>query len=157
MNVEKSSKKKSSALGWVTIGLVILVFVGARQIHPGGILGLLGDFFTEASSSSEIQALHDKFLIALRPMGAGAICIKEHGDDGRLRGALESYNSRNQAAMKKLVASIEATGGMSKSEKDLLDRQAFREARSFVGQGADMERICSGLSDRFNSGEFDLK
>lgn len=156
MSAEKPAKKKSSPLGWVTIGLVVLVFVGARQLHPGGIRGLLGDFITGAQSSPEIQALHNKMLVALRPMGAGAICLKEHSDDVNLKNALESYNSRNQAAMKKLIASIEAAGGMSKSEKDLLDRQAFREARSFVGQGADMERTCRGLAERFKSGEFDL-
>lgn len=149
-------RKRSSALGWAAIGLVILVFVGARQLHPGGIRGLLGDFITGASSTAEIQALHDKMLIALRPMGAAAICLKERGDDAKLRGALESYNNRNQAAMRRLVASVEAAGGMSKSEKDLLNRQASREAHSFVGQGADMERTCSALAVRFNSGEFDL-
>ena len=154
MNVEKSNEKKSSPFGWLTI--VIFVFVGARQLHSGGIRGLMEDFFTEKSSKPEIHALRDKILATLRPMGVGLICFKEHGKDAGLRSALESYNKRNQEAMKKLVASIEARGGMSKSEKDLLDRQAYREARSLTGRGLDMDRTCNGLGERFNSGEFDL-
>jgi hypothetical protein len=156
MSSEKSAKKKSPVLGWVAFGLVALVFVGARQLHPGGIRGLLGDFITHEQSNPEIQVLHDTMLVSLKPMGAAAICLKEHSDDANLKNALERYNSRNEGAMIKLIASIEAAGGMSKSEKDLLDRQAFREARSFVGQGVNMESTCGGLAERFNSGEFDL-
>ncbi len=156
MNARAPSKKKSALFGWIVLGLVIFVFVGARQLHPGGIRGLLTDFNTEASSSDEVRAFHTKMLNALRPMGAGALCLQEY-DDAELRGALEDYNNRNQAAMRNLINSIEAAGGLSKSEKDLLDRQALREAHSFLGQGSDIERTCKGLAVRFNSGEFDLQ
>ena len=84
------------------------------------------------------------------------ICLNEHGNEASLRSALKSYNRRNESSMKRLVASIEAAGGMSRSEKDLVDRKAFREARSFLGQGGALERTCIDLAQRFNSGEFDL-
>lgn len=103
--------------------------MGARQLHPGELFGLVGDFFTQSTSSTEVQAAQKKMLIVLRPMGAGAICLKDRGDDSTLRSALERNNVRNQAAMKEMIASIEAAGGMSKSEKDFLDRRAYSEAR----------------------------
>lgn len=157
MTTENPDKRKFSPFVWITIGIVVLVFVGARQIHPGGIRGLLGDFMTSAQTSSEVEALHDEMLTALKPIGAAALCLKEHSDDPSLRKAIENYNRRNDVAMKDLVASIEAAGGMSRSEKDLLDRQAFREARSFVGKGSEMAFVCDSLARRINSGEFDLK
>jgi hypothetical protein len=58
--------------------------------------------------------------------------------------------------MLRLIALIEAAGGMSKSEKDHLDRRAYLEARNLVGQGRGQEHTCNGLAHRINSGEFDL-
>ena len=156
MSTDKLNKKKSKLIGWLTVGIVVLVFVGARQFHPGGIRGLLGDSITSAQTNPEIQAFHNRMLEALKPIGAGALCLKEHRDDADLRNAIQNYNLRNEVAMKELVSSIEAAGGMSRSEKDLLDRQAFREARSFVGKASEMKRVCNNLAKRLNSGEFDL-
>ena len=156
MSNDKPKKNKSSLLGWTTFALVVVVFVGARQLHPGGIWGFIRDFVIESSSNTEVKELRDKMLASLVPVGAAAICLKEQGENAELKDAAINYNNRNQASMQKLVALIEAAGGMSKSEKDFLDRQAYREARGFVDQGRSAEHICNGLANRINSGEFDL-
>lgn len=90
-------------------------------------------------------------------MGAAAICIEEVGENAELRESLASFAKRNEVMMKELVAAIEAEGGMSRREKDLVDRQAYREARRFLDQAGDMSGTCSGLAKRFNAGEFDLR
>ena len=43
-------RRKSTLLGWAITGLVVLAFVGARQLHPGGIRGILGDFAAGSSA-----------------------------------------------------------------------------------------------------------
>ena len=156
MSADKPKKIKSSSLGWITFALVVVVFVGARQLHPGGIRGLIGNFVTESSSNTEVKALRVKMLASLVPIGAAAICLKEHGGNAELKDSVISYNNRNKAMMQKLVASIEAAGGMTKSEKDLLDRQAYQEARSLVYHGQNTGHTCNGLAGRINSGEFDI-
>ncbi|MDD2933591.1 MAG: hypothetical protein PHO76_06855 [Methylotenera sp.] len=156
MTTDVTDKKKPSPFRWAIVVIVVLVFVGARQLHPGGIRGLLEDSITSTQTKPEVQTLRDKMLITLKPIGAALLCLKESSDSAELRNAVQNYNHRNDLAMKELVASIKAAGGMSKSEKDLLDRQATREARNFVDKGSEMNHICSGLAERFNSGEFDL-
>jgi hypothetical protein len=155
MNIDKPKKNKSSWLGWMIFAFVVVVFVGARQLHPGGIRGLIGDFVTESSSNQEVKRLRDKMLASLVQIGAAAICLKEYGENAGLKDAVIKYNDRNQAMMHQLVASIQTTGGMSESEKGLLDRQAYREARRLIDQGHNAKQTCSGLADRINSGEFD--
>ena len=156
MSNEMPIDKKSIPRGWIIVGIVAFVFIGARQLYPGGIRALLGDFITEARSSTEAQVLQNKILNTLKPIGAGLICLKEHNDDPALRIAIESFNSRNENAMKKLIISIRAAGDVSSTEKSLLDRQAMREARSFVGKGIELEHTCNDLAGRFNSREFDI-
>lgn len=157
MSTDKPKKSKSSLLGWVTFALVVIVFVGARQLHPGGIRGLIGDFFTESSANSEIKMLRDMMQASLVPIGAAAICLKEHGENAELKDSVIDYNNRNKVMMEKLIALIKAAGGMTKSEKDLLDRQAYREARSLVNHDHDAAKTCKSLASRINSGEFDIK
>ncbi|WP_041281958.1 hypothetical protein [Desulfohalobium retbaense] len=156
MTTEKSAPKKSSPFMWIAIGIVALIFVGARQIHPRGVRGLLGDLIVSAQSSPEIEAIHDKMLTALKPIGAAALCLK-HSDDPGIHKAVEKYNRRNSAELKKLVNTIKAEGGMSQSEKDLLDRQAMQEARKFIDKGSKRDTVCDNLEFRLNSGEFDLE
>lgn len=156
MSTDKSDRKNSKFLGWLSFVLVVVTFVGARQLHSGGIRGIVGDFIKESSSNQEIKELRDKMLASLVPVGAAAICLKEHGENVELREAVIAYNNRSRATMEKLVASVKAAGGMSRSEKDLLDRQAYQAARRLVEQDGDPVYTCKGLATRINSGEFDL-
>lgn len=158
MNTEAHKSKKSLRLGWILVVLVLnaIVFVGARQLHPGGIRGLIGDFITRSSASPEIKALSDRMLASLVPIGAAAICVKEYGEHVDLMDAAVKYNNRNEVAMQELVSETEAAGGMSHDEKDLLDREAYRAARSLIGRGPNAEQVCGNLAVRINSGEFDL-
>lgn len=156
MSVDKPKAGKGRILGWVVTGLVILVFVGARQIHPNGLFGLIGDLFTEASTSAAVKEPRDRMLEALVPLGAAAICLKEYGESAELRSAVESHLRRNKEEVQKLTTRVEDAGGMSRAEKDLLDREGYQAAVRFVGQGSAAETTCAGLADRFNAGEFDL-
>lgn len=142
--------------GWAIIGLVVLVFVGAQQIHPAGLYGLIRDFSIGLSTSSEVKEPRDRMLASLIPMGAAAICLKEYGDSVELRSAVADYSHRNQVGMQKLINEIEVAGGMSRAEKDLLDREAYREVYRFVGEGTTAKRTCFDLVDRLNSAEFDI-
>ena len=58
--------------------------------------------------------------------------------------------------MQGLLLEIEAAGGMSPGQKDLLDRQAYQDARDFLGQGAVAEQRCDELLVQLDAGEFDL-
>ncbi len=156
MSTEEHKRKKSLRLGWVPVVLVVIVFVGARQLHPGGIRGLIGDFATKSSSNSEVKALSDRMLASLVPIGAAAICLKKHGENADLMDAAVKYNNRNEVAMQEPASEIEAAGGMSHDEKDLLDREGYRSARSLLGKGLGAEQGCSNLAVRINSGESDL-
>lgn len=159
MSTEEHKSKKSLRLGriWVVVIVInVVVFVGARQLHPGGIRGLIGDFATKSSSSPEIKALSDRMLASLVPIGAAAICLKEQGENAGLMDAAIKYNSRNEVAMQELVSEIEAAGGMSPDEKDLIDREAYRAAHDLLNRGSGAEQGCSNLAVRISSGEFDI-
>src|SRR3972149_1911255 len=99
MSADKPKKIKSSLLGWTTFALVVVVFVGARQLHPGGIWGFIRDFVIESSSNTEVKELRDKMLASLVPVGAAAICLKEQGENAELKDAAINYNNRNQPGM----------------------------------------------------------
>lgn len=156
MNNDKPIQKKKPLLGWVIFVIMVVVFVGARQLHPGGIWGIIRDFAIESTSSREIKGLRDKMLKFFIPIGAAAICLKEYGENEELRSAIINYNNRNEARIQKLDFLIKAEGGMRNSEKDLLDRNAYQNARLLVGHGQSAESTCYQLARRINSKEFDL-
>ena len=151
-----SPKKTASLSRWIIPASVVLFFVGARQLHPGGILGLIGDALTEPSSNSKTEQLRDSLLRSLIPIGASAICMETFSENADIEAAAVAYNARNESEMKSLVAKIEALGGMSKDEKHLLDRKAYRAARELLNMGHGANENCKALPDRINAGEFDL-
>lgn len=155
-NTEIKSKKKpkKGIYMCVIMAVIAMIFIGARQLHPGGIRWLISDFITNSSSNTEVKIFREKILNYLIPIGASAICMKEHGENTELTGAVMNYAERNEAPLKKLIDLAKAAGGMSKSEKDLLDRQAYSESRRFIDQNIN---ACSVLAARINSGEFDLR
>ncbi|MDH5652877.1 MAG: hypothetical protein OEZ39_13555 [Gammaproteobacteria bacterium] len=151
---DEAKKKGFFSRGWVIFVIVVAIFVGARLIHPGGIRGIVGDFIIESNSNPKTQVLRDKMLKSVIPIGAAALCMKKHGEIPGLENAMIKYNKRNESKMKRLISDIEALGGLSKSEKDLLDRMAYRKAEEFIG--LDSRQRCLVLPNRFNSGEFDI-
>jgi hypothetical protein len=87
MGTDTPKKNKSSLFRWMIVAVMVVVFVGARQLHPGGIRRLIGDFITESSSNPEVKEFRDKILDSLVPVGAAAICSKEHGENKELSDA----------------------------------------------------------------------
>lgn len=156
VSTDKQKVKKYSLPGWAIIGLVVLVFVGAQQIHPAGLYGLIRDFSIGLLTSAKVKEPRNRMLASLIPMGAATICLKDYGDSDDLRRAVTDFSLRNQAEMKKLINEIEVAGGMSRAEKDLLDREAYQEVYRFLGEGNAARRTCFDLVGRLNSGEFDL-
>src|SRR5574337_720881 len=123
---------------YAPIAAVVIILAGVQQFAPGGIRGLVRDWFIELSSTPAADKLSDQMVASLAPVGAAAICLEEHGGNENIKDAVIGYNKRNQTAMLKLVASIKAAGGMSNSEKDLTDRKAYRQARKLLGSNADL-------------------
>ncbi len=149
-------KKATPLLRWIVPALVVVVFVGARQLHPGGIWGIARDAFSEKSSNPRTEQLREKLLKSLLPIGASAMCMKRFGENPDIAAAAAAYNARNDIAMKNLIAEIEALGGLAASEKDLLDRKAYRAAAELLDDGQGARENCKTLSDRINAHEFDL-
>jgi hypothetical protein len=156
VSADKPKVNKHSLPGWAITGLVILVFVGAQQIHPAGLYGLIRDFAIGLSTSSKVKEPRDRMLASLIPMGAAAICLKDYGDSVELRRAVADYSLRNHTGMQKLINEIKVAGGMSRAEKDLIDREAYQESYRFVGEGTTAKSTCFDLVGRLNSGEFDI-
>lgn len=136
--------------------IVAVIFVGARQIHSGGIWGIIGDSVTEASTDPDTAPVRARMLKGIFPVTAAAICFDQYGEMAGLKDAVVGFNTRHEDAMQRDVAAIEALGGMSNNEKDMLKRQAYVRAEDLLGQGAEVERACSSLIARLNSGEFDF-
>jgi hypothetical protein len=157
MTKKHQGEKKSFPTAWIIPSVFLFILVGAQQIRPGGISGMLRDLAIRSTASQEMRTLQDEMVFALVPMGAAAFCAKEHDNSPDLREAVYNYNLRNEAAMKDFVDSIKAAGNLSQAEKKFIDRRAYREAREFVGQGQAMVSICGSLPKRFNMGEFDLQ
>ena len=141
---------------WIIPVVVVAIFFGARQLYPGGLWGLAHDVFTEASASPKTEQLRERLVRSLLPIGASALCAKSFGKTAEMSAAVVAFNARNESAMKALVAEIEALGGLSKSEKELVDRTAYREAKKFVDGDKGAHENCQALSARINAGEFDL-
>lgn len=156
MSADKPKAKKLSFPGWAIIGLIVLIFVGAQQIHPAGLFGLVRDFTIGLSTSSKVKEPRDRMLATLIPMGAATICLKDYGESVELRRAVTSYSLRNHTGMQKLINEIKVAGGMSRAEKDLLDREAYQESYRFLGEGTTAKNTCFELVGRLNSGEFDI-
>ncbi|MDH5433593.1 MAG: hypothetical protein OEY19_06575 [Gammaproteobacteria bacterium] len=152
---DETKKKGFFSRGWVTFVIIVTIFVGARLIHPGGIKGIITDFFIESNSNSKTQELRDEMLESFIPIGAAMLCMKKHGKITGLENAIIEYNNRNESEMKRLISDIEALGGLSKSEKDLLDRMVYSKAEKMIG--LDSRKFCLTLAKRFDSGEFDIQ
>jgi hypothetical protein len=153
---DSAPRKKATWPTWVITVLVAGAFAGLRFYRPGGVTSIATDAVTESSMSPELTRLGVRILTSLKPIGAAAICLKESGDNPALRRAALEYNRRNKRAMERLLKEVTAAGGLTSSQKDLLDRQAYREARTLVGTGAAQEAACRSLPQRLNGGEWDL-
>lgn len=142
--------------GWIPIVVVAVIFIGARMLHPEGVRGIISDATAEVTSNQE-QGDRQEMMRYLTTLGAAAMCIKNHGDNEMLSNAVKDYNSRNSNAANELVQRIKESGGMSRAEKDLVDRQAYREAVKLYNDVRNSGRPHSELARRIESRMYDIK
>jgi hypothetical protein len=129
--------------------------VGAFLLHHA-LIAVLPVMPSQESSSSKAEQVRQKLLKSLLPIGAAAMCMKRFGERSDITAATAAYNARNGEAMKNLVAEIQANGGLSGAEKELIDRHAYRAATEFLDQGEGARATCEALPARINAREFDL-
>jgi hypothetical protein len=84
----------------------------------------------------------------------GRCCVgwHEQGESPELEVAVGRYNARHESSMESLVERAESLG-LTRAEKNLLDRQSARAARDLLGPN--LESACRPLPARFDSHEFD--
>jgi hypothetical protein len=134
---------------WVVLSLIVGVLVGVSA------LGIWGNV-TKRSSNPQMDRLQERLLKSLVPIGAAAICIETFGETPDIMAAATAYNTRNEGAMRSLLAEIDALGGLSSEEKDLLDRKGDKAAKEFLDEGPGARENCNALPARINAHEFDL-
>lgn len=131
--------------GWVALAVIVGV----------SALGIWGHV-TKRSSNPQMDRLQERLLKSLVPIGAAAICIETFGETPDIMAAATAYNTRNEGAMRSLLAEIDALGGLSSEEKDLLDRKGDKAAKEFLDEGPGARENCKRLPERISAREFDL-
>ncbi|PZR93474.1 MAG: hypothetical protein DI537_10150 [Stutzerimonas stutzeri] len=93
---------------------------------------------------------------SLNVPGSAAYCrSKGWLQDADLEPAV-AWNKKHEAAMQKVIKVIEATGGVSKADRQALDRLAFKVIREQIEDGDPMEN-CRNFVDALRSGGLDLE
>lgn len=154
-NVENKETKKpgSKIMGIIVFLIVAAIFVGPRVMREHGV--------PSAATLSGVEAVKEKIgadrleslMKATLPVGYAALCVKEHGENPALIAAAQSYNARNQAKMTAMLQSIEASGGLTASEKDAVDKYAYSRVAGDINNG---HVSCDTVADRINGGEWDF-
>jgi hypothetical protein len=151
-----SSREASSKEGWILTIVIAAIWGGSTLVYPGGLLPFVRDSLIEAFSNSETSELREQMSMLLTPVFASLTCVQTFDNHSDLKKAVYAYNSRNEQRGKELADEIEALGGMTKGEKQLVQRKASRSAKDLLGERNDMWDSCEMLSVRLNQGEFDL-
>ena len=115
--------------------------------YPGGIRGFIGDKATETSISPEMKILRDQMIDSVAPIYAAVTCFKDHVETPELKQATTNFSARHESFMKNLIASVEAAGGMSESEKDIVDQEAQRKGCALIGIS-----FANRLTSRYRTG-----
>ena len=139
----------------ITIIVVLLVvaaiFVGPRILRPH----LDKTMVQEAGEAVGAGLIEDLFRARL-PAGYAAYCEKHHGPFPELMKAAQDYNARNRVRMLALIHDIEQSGGLTKSQKAAIDRQAFARVRAGIAGAKDPVARCRALVTDVDSGRYDL-
>jgi hypothetical protein len=129
----------------------VLVFSGPRAIHPAGIRGILRDAFVDGGAG-RIRGGPRRCFWPFSLRWALLRVLARTGRVPELEVAVGRYNARHESSMESLVERAESLG-LTRAEKNLLDRQSARAARDLLGPN--LESACRPLPARFDSHEFD--
>jgi hypothetical protein len=152
-NDEKVKKPASKVAGVIIFLIVAAIFVGPRVMREHGV--------PSAATMSGVEVVREKIgadrfenlMKATLPAGYAALCVKEHGENPALMAAAQSYNVRNQEKMTIMLQSLEASGGLTASEKEAVDKYAYSRVMGDINNG---HVSCDTVADRINGGEWDF-
>jgi len=130
----------------VTAGLTTLAVMLYAIVTPSAALA-------GSSRFDERQAAIRLSKRSLNAVGVAAYCEKRIGENPDMISAATKWNQRNKAANERIVALLQATGGLSKEEKDAIDKGGLREVQSTIKTKADCDRHRAALE----SGELELE
>ncbi len=150
---QKTKKPSGKITGIVVFLIVAAIFVGPRVMREQGV--------PSAATLSGVEAVREKIgadrfeslMKGTLPVGYAALCLKEHGENPALMAAAQSYNARNQEKMTAMLQSLEASGGLTASEKDAVDKYAYSRVAGDINNG---HISCDTIADRINGGEWDF-
>lgn len=146
----------SFARSWFIVGLIVIILVGARQIHPGGVKGLVTDTYTRLTIEAEVAERIPRMREYLATLGLGAMCLNNNKKDPTLLTAMKHFAKRHDTMMNNIIVDVKNAGGMTQEQKDLINRTALYEAQDILESSVNMRTTREGLAERLNQGEFDL-
>jgi len=88
--------------------------------------------------------------------GVAAYCNKNVEANSELLDAARQWNERNRKFHLAIVATLEASGGLSAIQKDTLDKAALELVKQKIEEEQDKSSFCSDLVGIANSGQLDL-
>jgi hypothetical protein len=94
----------------------------------------------QSSRNDERSATISLFKRALFIVGASAYCDKYVEKNPKLIEITAGWNQRNKPEMERIVARLRATGDMTSSEKENLDKAGYKEVRDAMKTPATCEQ-----------------
>ncbi len=115
---------------------------------------------TASVKEQDREAVRDDAMLL---MGAGAgvsgvaaYCNKYVEPNQQLLSAAKAWNRRHKAQLQQLIRAIKWAGGLSKDEKDMIDRMAFAMLKKEVEAQPDKAGYCREMEQAIDQGILDL-
>lgn len=88
--------------------------------------------------------------------GIAAYCDESVASNKPLLKAAGDWNVRNKRLMEQTVAALHLSGALSREEKDLLDRVAYKLVKETVERESNRMQFCTNVTNVVDSGALDL-
>ena len=148
MGIQRLRKRPhnfSASLSWATGVMVVIMVVSA---------------ITASVKDQDREAVRDDAMLL---MGAGAwvpgvaaYCNKYVEPNQQLLSAAKAWNRRHKAQLQQVIRAIKWAGGLSKDEKDMIDRMAFAMLKKEVEAQPDKAGYCREMEQALDQGILDL-
>lgn len=125
-----------------TVGAIVLTWAG-------------GWAFAQSSSLTQREAAMRVMGSSIFVVGTTAYCAKNYGLPKAELEYVAAWNTKHDAILRKAVAVVENTGGMSNEERSLLDKTALRLIKEYFA-GENAKALCAQLIEGVKSGAADL-
>lgn len=143
--MRKRTHNFTRSLLWATGVFAVLMVVGA---------------VAASVKDQDREALRDDAMLL---MGAGAAvpgvaayCNKYVEPNQQLLSAAKAWNRRHKAQLQQVIRAIKWAGGLSKDEKDIIDRMAFALLKKEVEAQPDKAGYCREMGQALDQGILDL-